>query len=125
MTTKQVIVIRKDLNMRKGKIASQAAHASMGVFTKDATPKQTMQLMQLPEAQEWFENSFTKICVGVDSEQQLLDIYQQAKDSDMLCCLIQDNGTTEFSGVKTYTAVAIGPGYNEDVDKITGGLKLL
>lgn len=32
MTVKQVIVIRKDLNMRKGKIAAQAAHASMKVI---------------------------------------------------------------------------------------------
>lgn len=32
MNTKQVIVMRKDLNMRKGKMVAQGAHASMAVL---------------------------------------------------------------------------------------------
>ena len=32
MNVKQVIVLRKDLNMRKGKMVAQGAHASMKVF---------------------------------------------------------------------------------------------
>jgi len=53
------------------------------------------------------------------------DIYNQAKEAGLYCSLIQDAGLTEFGGVPTYTAVAVGPAKNEDVDKITGELKLL
>lgn len=131
METKQVIIIRKDLKMRKGKIASQAAHASMkaildeGYVQTDAIGLDTFIIPMCAEIDDWLNGIFTKICVSVDSEEELLNIYQQAKDAELVCSLIRDAGLTEFDGVPTYTAVAIGPARNEDVDKITGNLKLL
>lgn len=74
---------------------------------------------------EWLQGSFTKICVSVDSEQELIDIHQKAVDAGLINCLITDNGKTEFNGVKTLTCCAIGPAYSDDIDKITGHLKLL
>ncbi len=129
MKTKQVIVIRKDLKMRRGKQISQGCHASMkaildrgGIKHPDSNQ---LVIEMTPEMKEWLTGIFTKICVSVDSEQELLDIYKQAQDADLVCSLIQDVGLTEFGGVPTYTAVAIGPAKNEDIDKITGELKLL
>jgi len=131
MSTKQVIVIRKDLNMRKGKIASQAAHASMKAIF-DISQKVEIDLIghalfipYTAQLKDWFEDKFTKICVSVDSEYELLNIYNHAQSKGMLCSLIKDLGLTEFDGVPTYTAVAVGPANNEDVDEITGDLKLL
>jgi len=126
---KQVIVLRKDLNMRKGKMVAQGAHASMAVLLDagnvhpDAMQQYTIFLT--PAMQQWLEGRFTKICVSVDSEEQLLFIHSAAENAGIPCSLIKDAGLTEFDGVPTYTAVAVGPGYAEDIDKITGLLKLL
>lgn len=133
MKTKQVIIIRKDLNMRKGKMVAQGAHASMkAIFDIGKIESSYLfddggYALSIPydnALREWFEDKFTKICVSVDSEQELLDIYNKAKDSGMLCSLILDAGLTEFKE-PTYTAVAVGPAESDSVDKITGHLKLL
>lgn len=130
MKTKQVIVIRKDLNMRKGKMVAQGAHASMKVFfdlmeCPDSTNLTHFTLDVTQAMAVWMSNSFTKVCVGVDSEQELLQIHENAKLAGLRTSLIQDAGHTEFGGVPTYTAVAVGPAASEDVDVITEHLKLL
>ena len=134
---KQVIVVRKDLNMRKGKIAAQVAHASMKVLLDHGNVKYGEEglggrhpdyfVMPLTHnaMRQWLEGRFTKICVSVDSEEELLDIYKKATDNGLLCSLIQDAGSTEFGGVPTYTCVAVGPDFPEKVDDLTGKLKLL
>jgi PTH2 family peptidyl-tRNA hydrolase len=130
VSTKQVIVIRKDLNMRKGKMAAQAAHASLGVFT------QHMQIHGAGDlfigtmafggyAKQWLDSSFRKICVGCDSQGELLAILREAEVAGIPCILITDNGDTEFNGTPTDTCIAIGPWKSSDIDRITGHLKLL
>lgn len=125
---KQVIVVRKDLNMRKGKIAAQAAHASMKVLVDlmdNTGDSYVLYSFRYPVLEEWLSGRFTKICVSVDSEQELLDLYQKARDANMLCSLIVDAGLTEFNGVPTKTCIAIGPELPEKIDQLTGHLKLL
>ena len=129
---KQVLIVRKDLNMRKGKIAAQSAHASLksilDLMIKDYDDYgiETRTLTVYDDAlDQWLNGRFTKICVSVDSEQELLDCYQQATDAGLICSLIQDAGLTEFGGVPTYTVAAIGPAFPNDVDPITSHLKLL
>jgi peptidyl-tRNA hydrolase, PTH2 family len=130
METKQVIVLRKDLNMRKGKMVAQGAHASMKVFF-DLMARHDDGSIVIDEdsitdaMREWMDGSFTKVCVSVDSESELLQVFAYAKRADLPCSLITDAGKTEFGGVATKTAVAVGPGPSEEVDKITGTLKLL
>jgi PTH2 family peptidyl-tRNA hydrolase len=133
METKQVIVIRKDLKMRKGKMCAQAAHASMKVildemyrieFNKDHT-KFEMILRHDNPMYQWIEGLFTKIVVGCDSEKELLCLESSANIYSIKNALIKDSGLTEFHGVPTVTALAIGPDEAEKIDKITGHLKLL
>lgn len=132
---KQIIVVRKDLNMRKGKIASQAAHASMaavlnqGWYEGDNVPGGTFRF-HLPLANHavmrvWLSGSFTKICVYVNSEQELLDVVEAAKDAGLIHALITDSGLTEFKGVPTRTCCAIGPAYPSALQPVTGHLPLL
>lgn len=122
---KQVIVIRKDLKMRKGKIAAQASHASMKVFFDRGTVEEDKLTIQLtPSMAHWVMNSFAKVCVYVDSEEDLLGIYEQAIEENIPTAIIVDEGRTEFKGVPTRTAVAIGPEKSSIIDKITGGLPL-
>lgn len=135
---KQVIVVRKDLNMRKGKLAAQVAHASMKVildrldgltsyddlFGDYITDWRMMTVNDTP-LEKWLKGRFTKIVVSVDSEQQLLEVYDKARLRGIICALITDAGLTEFNGVPTNTCCAIGPDYPEIIDTITGDLKLL
>jgi peptidyl-tRNA hydrolase, PTH2 family len=131
---KQVIVMRKDLNMRKGKMVAQGSHASVKVVLdtlmasfESADRDDTYLWQILPDTlYKWaYRGKFTKICVGVDSESELLEIYEKALQDGLLCSLITDSGQTEFNGVPTITCCAIGPDYTNDIDKITGHLKLL
>lgn len=130
---KQVIVMRKDLGMRKGKMIAQGAHASMAVLLdmmetetfNTTTVKRTLTLNEESPVHIWLRDRFTKICVSVDSEDELKLIYHEAKEADLPCALIEDSGATEFGGVPTLTCCAIGPWSSETIDKITGDLKLL
>lgn len=128
---KQVIVMRTDLNMRRGKMIAQGAHASLGAVLKGSYDTQpidtkTRCIPMGDELLEWLSNgSFTKIGLGCQSEEELLDIYKQAEDSGLRVCLITDSGRTEFNNVPTNTCLAIGPNWSEEIDKITGDLKLI
>lgn len=135
---KQVIVIRKDLNMRKGKMCAQASHASMKVFfdrMKYAEPHFTNQSQRFvthftPAMMDWLtweegKPGFTKIVVSCEGEEELKKIEALANEAGIPNAIILDNGLTEFGGVKTYTCIALGPDDAEKIDKITGGYPLL
>jgi PTH2 family peptidyl-tRNA hydrolase len=123
---KQVLVVRRDLNMRKGKIGAQCAHASMKVLlqTEISRDSTTFSYEYTPVMVTWLNGDFTKVVVCVNSEDELRDIYQKALAEGIPTALIEDLGKTEFHGEKTPTVVAVGPDYAENVDRITAGLKL-
>jgi PTH2 family peptidyl-tRNA hydrolase len=132
MQSKQVIVIRKDLKMRKGKLCSQASHASMKVILDQMTKSakngiDTLSLDYISGSpmDDWLNDLFTKICVYVNSEEELDELYAKAQELNILSAMIIDVGKTEFNGVPTKTCIAIGPDTVENVDKITKGLPLL
>ncbi len=129
---KQVLVVRKDLHMKMGKIAAQSAHASMKVLldlmisTETSIGKDYLLALSSEEPLfKWLEGAFTKVCVYVNSEEELLSLQKQAQDAGILNALITDSGKTEFHGVPTNTVLAIGPDDSEKINKITGHLKLL
>jgi PTH2 family peptidyl-tRNA hydrolase len=117
---KQVLIVRKDLGMRKGKMISQGAHASLMAYLNALGNRNNMSMVF-----DWLQNhGQTKITVGVETEEQLHSLYKQAKDAGLPCSLVLDSAKTEFDK-PTYTSCAIGPAKTEDVDKITKELKLL
>jgi len=128
---KQVIVFRKDLNVRKGKFASQVAHASLKVFFdwgnwNDSEDRDFYRIDGMTnEMKDWIDGLFTKIVVSCDSEQELDELYKQAKEKGLPCSMIIDAGLTEFNGVPTKTCIAIGPANPDNIDEITKHLKLL
>ena len=133
---KQVIVMRrtfenpdgKSFKVRTGKMIAQGAHASMAVILNMMSNERQGRYLDLesrPEVREWLEGKFTKICVYVENEQELLEIYNKALTAQVPCVLITDSGLTEFHGVPTNTCIAIGPADALAIDEITGGLKLL
>ena len=122
-----VIVVRTDLQMRKGKIAAQVAHAAMCflVENNDAQEFDHLEVQLTPVEAEWLSGSFTKIVVGVDSEDALNNLILKAKLEDIEVYPIIDAGKTEFKGVPTLTCAAFGPTHAEELDHITGKLKLI
>ena len=133
---KQVIVMRTDLCMTKGKMIAQGAHASMKVFFDRMVEEQSgfvstdaaveMQLMITKQMWEWATNKFfTKICVRVENEEDLLDIYERAQSENIVSAIVLDSGRTMFKGVPTHTCCAIGPDLSSIIDPVTKDLRLL
>ncbi len=111
---KQVIVIRMDLKLSKGKTAAQAAHASLEAF-KESTREQQA---------EWEACGSKKVIVKAADLKELLQIQKTAKKAKLAHALIKDAGKTEVKP-GTVTALGIGPCEDEEVDGITGHMKML
>ena|SRR5271165_3975254 len=117
---KQVIVIRKDLKVRKGKMIAQGAHASLMSYLRALSNRDNFL-----KVHEWLTaHAQTKICVGVADEAELMEVFMKAQQANLPCALVTDAAHTEFD-LPTRTAVGIGPASIEEIDKITGHLKLL
>ena len=136
--SKMMIVMRRDLKMRKGKIAAQAGHACIeailmalkkedrmndfqimpdGMFLKDMGKQNT-------PLSDWFEYGCAKVCVYVDSEGALLDIAKKAEEKGIIAAVIIDAGMTEFHGIPTKTCLALEPLQSDVADELTGDLPL-
>lgn len=111
---KQVILIRTDLKMDKGKTASQSAHASVAAFLKS----------KKKENEKWLRGGMKKVVLKISDEKELMEFYNLAKKEKLPCELISDAGLTQIKP-GTITALGIGPAEDKKLDKITGKLKLL
>lgn len=127
---KQVIVIRKDLKMRRGKEIAQGAHASMLWWLKRMEDAFDNDLAVTPRSftvweEAWMtQTGMKKITVSVNSEAELLALQVMAENLGVEAHIVTDSGLTEFNGVPTRTALAIGPAAAEKIDPITGKLPL-
>lgn len=117
MAMKQVIVVRSDLKIGKGKLSAHVAHASLeGYKIAKARDEEVVR--------EWEAEGQKKIVVKAESEAEILELYEQAKRARVPCSLIRDAGLTQIPP-GTITALAVGPWHEEEVDRLTGHLKLL
>ena len=123
---KQVLVMRHDLKMRRGKQIAQGAHASMSFLCRRLQVAGSVSLDGLTDAQRaWLIGAFAKVCCRVDSEEELMQIHDKAVEAGLEVHLITDSGRTEFHGQPTRTCLAIGPDEADKIDAITGHLQLL
>lgn len=124
--SKQAIIMRRDLRMRRGKEISQGGHAAIAFLAqrlRDANIDIWKLLNLLPQ-REWMLGGSAKITLQTHSEAELLDLHAKALRLGLESHLITDSGKTEFDGVPTNTCIAIGPDKAEKVDEVTGALKL-
>jgi PTH2 family peptidyl-tRNA hydrolase len=124
---KQVLVLRKDLNMSKGKMVVQGAHASIAFLTNkmkdNLSNPEALWWVNLSQAEkEWVYGTFFKVCVGVNDEKELLDIGYNAIAMGISVKYIEE--TAGFDK-PTVTCIAIGPDYSSVIDPVTKHLKLL
>lgn len=116
MQTKQVICVREDIKMSRGKMAVQVAHGSLGAY--DAA-----RVSHIRHITEWKASGQPKICLSLTDEKHMDDILAAVVAARLPYCVIEDAGLTELSP-GTRTVLAIGPAAADAINKITGSLHL-
>ncbi|OPY25297.1 MAG: Peptidyl-tRNA hydrolase [Methanobacterium sp. PtaU1.Bin242] len=111
---KQIIIMRGDLPISRGKIAAQACHASIGSYKRTDERK----------IKKWEQEGGKKVVLKVNDLEELFEYYEMVKASDLPYFLVTDAGHTELPE-STVTCLGIGPDEDEKIDKITQDLKLL
>ncbi|MAE43000.1 aminoacyl-tRNA hydrolase [Candidatus Woesearchaeota archaeon] len=114
MEYKQVILVRKDLKLPKGKMSAQVSHASL-----DAALKADKKIMQ-----EWKQEGAKKVVLHVVDEKELFKYKQLLEDEGIKTALIKDAGHTVVEP-GTVTCLGVGPDLSEKIDKVTGNLKMV
>ncbi|MFT7615596.1 MAG: PTH2 family peptidyl-tRNA hydrolase [Candidatus Woesearchaeota archaeon] len=112
MELKQVMVVRADLKLPKGKLAAQVAHASVEAALKS------------DDLQEWRECGQKKVVLKVADQKELIALFQFAKEAGLPCSLITDAGKTVIAP-GTKTCIGIGPADEEKIDILTQDLKMV
>jgi len=111
---KQVIIVRVDLKLPKGKMAAQVAHASTEAVLRSSKDKIRI----------WQMHGAKKIVLKAADEKELLDLQKKAKLHGLVTALITDAGLTVVEA-GTITCLGIGPDKEELVDMVTGHLKMM
>lgn len=135
MKAKAVCVMRTDLRnsngnkVPKGKLIAQGGHAFVGLLLKmcerfffESEWEFYLTFKQNSHLDLWINGIFTKVVLAVNSEEELLEIWNAAKEAGLNTVLITDAGHTEFDK-PTNTCIGIGPDWDQNIDKITGHLK--
>jgi PTH2 family peptidyl-tRNA hydrolase len=123
--------------MRRGKEIAQGSHGSQAwlldklngnhVFVTGQSPSDDYQHYAVSLTYDevwWIYNGTKKVTLQISSEDELISLYNKAKEVGLTAHLVMDEGLTEFAGVKTLTALAIGPNKEELINKITEKLEL-
>lgn len=114
---KQVIAVRRDLDMGRGKVAVQVAHAA--VSAAEEARKRFTEWWD-----PWLREGQCKVAVRVDSKEEILELERKSRELRLPFALITDRGLTQIEP-GTVTCLAIGPAPSSLVDTLTGGLNLL
>jgi|TARA_Y100000310_G_C20601814_1_gene773437 PTH2 family peptidyl-tRNA hydrolase len=111
---KQVILIRQDLKLSKGKLAVQVAHASVEATLKSSKLK----------VKKWKEEGMKKVVLKVKDKSELFKYKKLSSDAGLINAVIKDAGKTEVKP-GTVTCMAVGPDKEESIDYVTDKLKML
>jgi PTH2 family peptidyl-tRNA hydrolase len=116
MEYKLVVAVRQDLDMSKGKMAVQVAHASVISALKcKATNAKWFR--------NWYDEGQKKVVVKADDVDGLMEMQEEAEKLNIATAMIDDAGLTELPPGTT-TCLGMGPAPNSVIDQVTGNLKL-
>ncbi len=120
---KQIILIRRDLKMRQGKSVAQGAHAASEFMREQLLAALQGKPIDLSAVEiQWIKGGMAKITLKANSFEDFEAIRTEAIAAGLKVRVITDSGQTEFHGVPTITALAIGPDYASKIDTVTGDL---
>ncbi len=111
---KQVIVVNQSLRLPKGKLAAQVAHAAVGAFVQAEDDARV----------NWLEEGMPKVVLEAPTEADLLRLLDQAVQIGIPALLVEDAGRTVVPA-GTITCLGLGPADDDQIDRLTGDLKLL
>ena len=111
---KQIMVVRTDLKMKKGKIAAQCCHGAIGAYKKSPSDK----------IKKWENEAYGKVVLKVKTLEELNEIKKLADKKGVVNYMVVDAGKTQIPA-SSVTVLALGPDEDEILDEITGDLKLL
>ncbi|CDP08168.1 unnamed protein product [Coffea canephora] len=114
---KMVLVVRQDLKMGQGKIASQCAHAATGIYSELIQSHRSL-------LRQWELCGQAKIVVTCKNLQEMNKLKEAAESIGLPTFVVADAGRTQVSS-GSKTVLAIGPGSRSTVDSVTGKLRLL
>ncbi len=117
MRHKLVVAVRGDLELSRGKLAVQVAHAAV-MAALDAKARHRKAFS------DWWDEGQKKVVVKAEDLQALHLLQDRARSLGLTTALVEDAGLTELPP-GTVTCLAVGPGPNEAVDQVTGALKLV
>lgn len=143
MSFKQYIVVNRELKMSRGKLMSQAAHASMAWLTHiireeafiPSPPWDDCVHADLVFSRDlydgWINGSFTKIVLAVDSEEEMLELINKLEANgyteNRSFFVIRDNCSTELEPDETgtrMTCIGFAPSESEKLSDIMKDYKL-
>jgi peptidyl-tRNA hydrolase len=111
---KQIIVVNESLKLPRGKLAAQVAHAAVAAFLEASAEAQRL----------WLAEGMPKVVVKSESADELRQLEEAAQRRGIPACLITDAGKTVVPAGTT-TCLGLGPALENELDKLTGGLKLV
>jgi len=111
---KQVILVRQDLKLPKGKLSIQVAHASTEALVRS----------DKDDIKEWRSGGMKKVALKVKDKKELIEHKNKAEDEGLVTALISDAGKTVVEP-GTITALGIGPADEDKIDRVTGKLRLI
>jgi peptidyl-tRNA hydrolase len=124
---KQVILVRRDLKMKKSHVASLVAKASTEFFlaNDESARGDTLSVRLTPEETDWINSGSIRIVLGVGSETSLRNLTLKAELAGLQCYPVDGKIFDDDEGPVETLCVAIGPDESSKIDEITGNLKLL
>lgn len=114
MDYKQVILVRQDLKLPRGKLAVQSAHASSSALIKS----------HKDDIKKWQSSGMKKAVLKVKDVDELFKYKQEADDIGLVTALITDAGKTVVAP-GTITCLGIGPDKEDKIDTVTGKLGMV
>ncbi len=114
---KIVVLVRTDLDMGKGKVAAQVGHASVELALR-------AQKMDRRSFDAWMSGGQKKAVLKVANKNEMIHYMNKARSNGLYICIITDAGRTQVEP-GSQTCVGIGPAPCNDIDRVTGDLKMM